>query len=178
MAAALSEPMTRGHQERLAAMARDAAAMAGADFSDLSGVAVTLGPGSFTGLRVGLAFAKGLVLALGVPGLGVSSLAALAASVEGGERRTAVIAAGRGRVWRQIFRGDVEDSVAECVGLDELADGGLLIGPAAGVLAGPGQAFVDRAAPGLSAIAALAQRRPLPLTPLYLRPPDAKPKAA
>jgi tRNA threonylcarbamoyladenosine biosynthesis protein TsaB len=53
---------------------------AGVEWSDLDGVAVSLGPGSFTGLRIGLAAAKGIVCAAGVPLLGVETLAALALS--------------------------------------------------------------------------------------------------
>ena len=75
--AAISEPMVRGHQERLASMAREAMAHAGLRFGDLERIGVTVGPGSFTGLRVGLAFAKGLSSALARPAVGVGSLEAL-----------------------------------------------------------------------------------------------------
>ena len=58
-----SEPMVKGHSERIAGFARDAAAQAGLPFADLDRIGVTVGPGSFTGLRVGLAFAQGLAAA-------------------------------------------------------------------------------------------------------------------
>ncbi|MGH7024255.1 MAG: tRNA (adenosine(37)-N6)-threonylcarbamoyltransferase complex dimerization subunit type 1 TsaB, partial [Caulobacteraceae bacterium] len=87
--ASLSEPMARGHQERLGPMVREAMDQAGLRFSELDRIAVTVGPGSFTGLRVGLAFAKGLALALDIPCTGVGTLAALAAGAAG--RRAAVI---------------------------------------------------------------------------------------
>ena len=76
----LSEPMERGHQERLAPMAAEVMAAAKLAFADLTKIAVTVGPGSFTGLRVGLAFAKTMALALGRPCVGVGTLEALALS--------------------------------------------------------------------------------------------------
>ena len=75
--------MTRGHQERIGVIARQAALEAGVAFADLDRIGVTVGPGSFTGLRVGLAFAKGLATALSIPCVGVTTLEAMAYGVEG-----------------------------------------------------------------------------------------------
>ena len=101
--ASRSEPMTRGHQERLGPLVRELMMGAGLAFPAIERIGVTVGPGSFTGLRVGLAFAKGLALALGRPCVGVGSLEALAASIDRNGSAAAVIDAGRGAVFLQLF---------------------------------------------------------------------------
>ena len=68
--ASATEPMQRGHQERLAPMVAEVMADAGVAFDQLDRIGVTAGPGSFTGLRVGLAFAKAMSLALDIPCIG------------------------------------------------------------------------------------------------------------
>jgi tRNA threonylcarbamoyladenosine biosynthesis protein TsaB len=72
------EPMERGHAERLAPMVDEAMKQAGAEFATLDRLAVTVGPGTFTGQRVGLAFMRGLRLALHIPLTGVTTLEAMA----------------------------------------------------------------------------------------------------
>jgi tRNA threonylcarbamoyladenosine biosynthesis protein TsaB len=190
--AARSEPMMRGHQERLAPMVEHLMAEAGLAFADLQRVGVTVGPGSFTGLRVGLAFAKGLGLALGIPCVGVGSLEALAASAPGLGLTAAVIDAKRGQVYLQMFDFQaggggaslmapdallIEDAAAR---LAELWRGGpvRLVGPGAHLLAdiAPEIQVAELAAPDPLAICALAAAKPggIPARPLYLRAPDAK----
>jgi tRNA threonylcarbamoyladenosine biosynthesis protein TsaB len=80
----LSEAMSRGQAERVAPMVMEAANAAGLELPQIDRIVVTIGPGSFTGVRVGLAFARGLALALRKPCIGVSTLEALA--LEAGEQ--------------------------------------------------------------------------------------------
>jgi tRNA threonylcarbamoyladenosine biosynthesis protein TsaB len=74
------EAMERGHAERLAPMVEETMTRAGTAFAALDRLAVTIGPGTFTGQRVGLAFMRGLRLALKRPLTGVTTLEAIAAS--------------------------------------------------------------------------------------------------
>ena len=69
-----SLPMTRGHAEALMPLLKRVMDAAGLTFSDIDRVAVTTGPGSFTGLRVGIAAARGIALAADKPAVGVSTL--------------------------------------------------------------------------------------------------------
>ncbi len=185
-----SEPTTRGHQERLAPMTRDLMAATRLKFAALDRVGVTVGPGSFTGLRVGLAFAKGLSFALGRPCLGVGTLEALAAGLADIGPRAAVIDAGRGRVYLQLFDGTVslsgpdilpiETAAARLVEIYASAEVALT-GPGAGLVADalPGAIIRPQAAADPRAVARLAATAPqTPPRPLYLRPPDATAKAA
>ena len=182
--AVASEPMSRGHQERLAPMVRDLMAAAGADFAGLDRIAVTPGPGSFTGLRVGLAFAKGLGAALSIPVIGVGTLEALAASVPQASEAIAVVAGKRGQVFLQTFRDGLPLTPPANVATDDLSTALAGVGPGA-ALVGPGVETLQALRPGApvhplpaadpAAIARLAANRtPGPLSPLYLRAPDAK----
>lgn len=179
-AAWASEPMERGHQERLAPLAREVMARSGLSFADLDRIAVTLGPGSFTGLRVGLAFAKGLGLALGRPVIGLGCLEVLAAPFADAPGRTLALLPGRGEtVCRQVFEGGI------ALGPPALVPGADLdrLGPVARIvgmpdLAGatlPGAARAPASTPDAAVAGRLAARREAePLVPLYMRPPDAR----
>jgi tRNA threonylcarbamoyladenosine biosynthesis protein TsaB len=103
--AARFERRERGHAERLVPMLLAVLAEAGVGFAGLDALAVTIGPGSFTGVRVGLATARGLALAAERPLVGVSSLEAVAAGVEerGGCDILAVLTALPGQVYAQRF---------------------------------------------------------------------------
>lgn len=73
----LSEDMAQGQAERLFSALAELLARNGRTYADLTRIAVTTGPGSFTGLRIGLSAARGLGLALGIPVLGIPSLTAI-----------------------------------------------------------------------------------------------------
>src|ERR1700726_896330 len=72
--------MTRGHAEALMPLVGRVMDAARLEFDEIDRIAVTVGPGSFTGLRVGIAAARGIALAAGKPAVGVSTLAAFAAA--------------------------------------------------------------------------------------------------
>jgi tRNA threonylcarbamoyl adenosine modification protein YeaZ len=69
----------KGHAERLIGVIESVLGQAGLAYADLDRIGVSIGPGSFTGVRVGVATARGLALALGIPAVGVNTLEALAA---------------------------------------------------------------------------------------------------
>jgi tRNA threonylcarbamoyladenosine biosynthesis protein TsaB len=181
-----SEPMAKGHSERLAGFARDAVAEAGSGFDAIDRIAVTVGPGSFTGLRVGLAFAQGLGAALDRPVVGVSSLDALAASGGSGDA-AALIDARRGQVYARFWTAGVADGPAEAVSLEaaaariaDLPAGALLIGSGAALFAEgfPGLTSMPLVGPqpeALARLAGAADPAAAPPRPLYLRAPDAAP---
>ena len=124
-----SQSMVKGHSERIGGFVRDVVAEAGealGGFEGLDRIGVTVGPGSFTGLRVGLAFAQGLGAALDVPVVGVSTLAALARSKQD-EQTTAVgiavaIDARRGQVYVQTFCDGASNSLPQALSIEAACD--------------------------------------------------------
>jgi len=182
-----SEPMVKGHSERIAGFARDSAAEAGVAFADLDRIGVTVGPGSFTGLRVGLAFAQGLAAALDRPVVGVSALDALAASAEETPAVAALIDARRGQVYARFWRDGEPEGPAEALALDvaaariaDMGPGAVLVGSGAVLFAdiahGMTRLALDGPAPeALARLVAAADPALAPARPLYLRAPDATP---
>jgi tRNA threonylcarbamoyl adenosine modification protein YeaZ len=189
-----SEVLGRGHAERLMVMIGEVMAEAGATFASLDRIVVTTGPGSFTGLRVGLSAARGIALVVGAPAVGVTTLAALA---EAGRRSAAfdparpvhaVIAAKGNEVYVQGFAGDGTPldapRVAEVSALAAaLAEGDQLFGSGAASVAtcAAQRGLVvlgDAGWPDICCVARLGRAAAAPEgppEPLYLRPPDAKP---
>ena len=97
----------RGHAEQLMPMLAEVLAAAGVGVEDMDRLAVTTGPGTFTGIRVGLAAARGLALATGKPLIGVTTFEALVAAQSGSDAagRPALVAidAGRSDLYAQVF---------------------------------------------------------------------------
>lgn len=191
--------MARGQSESLMPMIADVLADAGRAYGDLQALAVTVGPGAFTGMRIGLAAARGLALALAIPVIGVTTLEALAHGVPEAKRRDAVVLAvldsKRADVYAQAFADDgapltepaalhEEDLIAVA---RQVAGNGdvLLVGDVEQrvleLLLNQGVAVRSAGAPTVpdaAVVAAIAAGRGLPdkadaPAPLYLRPPDA-----
>ena len=95
---------TRGGSDRVLALVERALAMAGLDLRACDAVAVSRGPGSLTGLRVGIGTARGLAAGAGKPLFGVSTLQALACGAGGTSPVLALLEAGRGEVYGGLFQ--------------------------------------------------------------------------
>lgn len=194
--AALSPDIGRGHAERLPGVVEEVLSAAGATLSDIDRIAVTIGPGSFAGIRVGVAFARGLALALRIPAVGVSSLAAIGEPVARRENRAVLVAldARRDRLWAAVIApdGSAIDAAIEADPADVAArlsrHGYPLVGNAGAVLravspdlfASATIAEIPCDAPDIGCVAAIGARLDPPANPAepaYLRSPDAKPQA-
>ncbi len=188
------EGMKRGHAEALMPLIARVMKASGIGFSGLDRVAVTTGPGSFTGLRVGLSAARGIALAANKPVVGVTTLTAYAAPIvsQNGEHPViSAIDARHDHVYFQAVGGDgsslVRPQVApieEAVGASKFG-AAYLVGNAARILAdrwpadAPPPFKVDaQLAPDIAWLAwlgAAVSPNTAPARPFYLRAPDAKP---
>jgi len=194
------EAMRRGQSEALVPMIEEVLSEAQLQAGDLDLIAVTVGPGAFTGLRIAIATALGLSLASGVTAAGISTMEALAygARVENAGPGPVITAldSRRDDIYLQGFSedglalGDVEAVASGALGLwastAPFKGPAMLIGDAAERTIGP---FADagltihldlgHAVPDAAHVAALAAQKTLKglplleLRPLYLRPPDA-----
>jgi len=188
-----SQPMKRGHAEALMPLIARVIKQAGIAFASFDRIAVTTGPGSFTGLRVGLSAARGIALAADKPVVGLTTLAAYAAPVVSENAEQPVISAIDARhdqVYFQVVSGDGSSLIRPRVAPIEEAlrasrfGAPHLVGNAAGILAGrwPTDALppfrVDaQPAPDITWVAwlgAAVNPDTAPARPYYLRAPDAK----
>ena len=205
--AAACEMRRAGHAEALVPMIENVMAEAGCSYADLDVVAVTRGPGSFTGLRIGLAAARAIALAAARPAIGLTSLEVVAAAarshVRPGEPILVALDARRGAIYAQVFELDGEDvratSAARRIEAGEATvllrragpvRGGVLVGDAAALVAAAHGDGAFRVAPSpplpdAAILAALAATRIRlqglpsgePPVPLYLRGVGARPLA-
>jgi tRNA threonylcarbamoyladenosine biosynthesis protein TsaB len=189
-----SQAMKRGHAEALMPLIGRVIAASGIAFTGLGRIAVTTGPGSFTGLRVGLSAARGIALAANIPVVGVTTLAAYAAPVvsQNGEHPiVSAIDARHDHVYLQVVSGNGSALLRPCVApmaeaLNTWRFGApYLVGNAAGLVAErwPSHAAppfkVDmQPAPDISWVGwlgAAVSPNTAPARPFYLRAPDVKP---
>lgn len=191
------EERQNGHAERLFPMIQAVLSDAGLTFADIARVAITIGPGTFTGVRTGVAAARGLALASGCAVVGLTSLEIMAHRArrelpKPPDHLAVAVDARRGQVYLQTFGQGVpqasspellpvEDATARLAGLPWL-----LVGsgarPVAEAAGRGGTAFgiaLERLEPDARSLAELAPSlSPLAtVRPLYIRPPDAKPPA-
>ena len=172
----------RRHSELLTPMIAKVLADAGASRSDLTAVAVGVGPGPYTGLRVGVVTARVLGSVLGVPVSGVCSLDVIADSVGPGREFVVATDARRKEVYwarydaagHRVAGPDVgpASSIPQAAGLAVAGAGGLLYPEAFGAVIGP--AYPDAGTLCRLAVRSSGQPSPLSAEPLYLRRPDAR----
>jgi tRNA threonylcarbamoyl adenosine modification protein YeaZ len=192
-----SQPMIRGHAEALMPLIARVMNAANREFAQIDRLAVTVGPGSFTGLRVGISAVRGIALAAGKPAVGLSTLMSYAAPYTAADDSIPVVAAIDARheqVYLQVFGSGGRVLVAPRIAtLREAvraaaAGPSRLVGNAAAQIAAlwpseaPAPVVVDsRRAPDIHWVARLGAEVAddgVPPKPLYLRAPDAQPQDA
>ncbi len=183
----ICETIGKGHAERLMAVIDGALHQAHLPLQKVERIAVTIGPGSFTGIRVGVAAARGFALSLGIEAVGVTTLETLALHhlLENPGRPVAVgLDAKRGETYLQIFAVDGSPlGEAVLLSLDDAKSvlsgfGGVIIGSVAPLFAGSEAGsgpdhFPIATVARVGAHKPAGQKKP---APLYLRGPDARPQ--
>ena len=163
------DEIATGHAELIFTRIGELLAGNGVGYPDLTRVVTTTGPGSFTGLRIGLSAARGLALARSIPVIGVPSLLALSLAVPGPS--TVLLDARRGEAYFQSFAGVAEPTSAPMLLAMEAAQEAIV--PGSTLIQSP---FVDI---GLVArYGALADPAAHPPEASYVRDADAKPQTA
>ena len=189
--ARISETIGKGHAERLIGQISTVMDRAKKSLKQIDRIAVNIGPGSFTGVRIGVATARALALALEKPAIGVSSLEAIGFETQKmfpDNNAIAVIDAGRGLVYRQDFAsGCTPIGSAELQNSDDFSianNNAILAGPFALNLGEKIGLSKDRIhsfdAPDVVTYAILSETKTTDCAakPLYLRDADAKPQSA
>jgi tRNA threonylcarbamoyladenosine biosynthesis protein TsaB len=190
-------PIARGHAELLMPLIARVMDQAAIEFSELDRIAVTTGPGSFTGVRVGISAARAIALAAAKPAIGLSTLAAFAAPLIAEDDSTNVVAAIDARhahVYLQVFgRGGrtlvspriatVRDALRLSVGVPArlVGSGAQMLATAWPKDAEPPLRIDSPRAPEIAWVARLGAAAADgygPPKPLYLRAPDAQPQDA
>ncbi|MGE3875014.1 MAG: tRNA (adenosine(37)-N6)-threonylcarbamoyltransferase complex dimerization subunit type 1 TsaB [Parvibaculaceae bacterium] len=180
--------MERGHADALAPMIKEAVDEAGIGFPDIERIGVTLGPGTFTGVRTGIAMARGLALALDRPVAGIDTLSAIAANAGSGKAPLVIAAdARRGEVYFAVAGASAPPLVLPVGEAAHRLPAGesFILGTGAEALIAKAPAgrlvrLPDGDLPDARNFASLCAAIPpagVPPEPLYLRPPDAKPQA-
>jgi len=184
----VTETIGKGHAERLIGIIDGALAAAGITLDAVERIAVGIGPGSFTGIRVGVAAARGFALSLGVEAVGVTTLETLAAHhlrEHPGKPVAIGFDAKRDECYLQMFGADGHPtSEAGLFSLDEARSSlecfdGDIIGSAAPLFGGKEQGSGPDHFP-IATIARVGARKPQGQprpAPLYLRGPDARPQS-
>jgi len=189
--------MSRGHAEAIMPLIARVMDQAAIEFVELDRIAVTTGPGSFTGLRVGISAARGLALAAGKPAVGLSTLSGFAAphiAADDTKSVVAVVDARHDQVYLQVFgpggRTIIPPRIAPMHEAVRAALTGTMrvVGSAADLIAAawpraepPPELVEQRGAPDIGWVARLgaaAADGHGPPKPLYLRAPDAQPQDA
>ena len=163
------DDIATGHAELIFGRIATLLARNGVGYPDLARVVVTSGPGSFTGLRIGLSAARGIALARNIPAIGVPSLLALSLSASGAS--TVLLDARRDEAYFQMFAGPGQPiSKADIVPM-VIAQAAIV--PGTTLLSSP---FVDIAL--VARYGALADPLAHKAEPDYVRDADAKPQSA
>src|ERR687890_82340 len=181
--AAETIPMDRGHAEALMPLLDRLSAQVEGGFESLDRVAVTVGPGSYTGLRVGISAARGIGLAAGIPVVGVATLSAFLAPLMVGDRRglfTAAIDAKHGHLYIQAIAPGGRAIIPPGLmtyrdAIRLLGSGPIIVARIQGVDAHVSDVSAFPDIGWVARLGALADPTQALPKPLYLREPDAKP---
>jgi tRNA threonylcarbamoyladenosine biosynthesis protein TsaB len=163
------DEIATGHAELIFSRIAELLARHGIGYADLDRVVTTTGPGSFTGLRIGLSAARGIGLARDIPVIGVSSLVGISLSADGPS--TVLLDARRGEAYFQTFAGPAQPITG--ADLVPMAIAQAAIVPGTTIITSP---FVDIAA--LVRYGATLDPMHNPPEPNYIRDADAKPQTA